>query len=214
TNDPTPTFSFSSTEEPATFECKVDEGSFTACSSPHTTDPLSDGPHTFEVRAKDLAGNIDPTPASRSFTVDTEEPPVPIPPLPGPAPTPGIPSPPVFLPDGIPPRCTLSAKRRQTARKQIAVRVRCDEAVRAALVGKAVVRRTRRTMRFRLRKVRAKLAAGRRSTLRLRPKNRKARRKLRRLVRRRWTARAVIRVRCVDGAGNSTTKHLTVKLTR
>jgi len=30
---------------------------------------LTEGPHTFEVKAQDLAGNEDPTPASRSFTV-------------------------------------------------------------------------------------------------------------------------------------------------
>jgi hypothetical protein len=33
-----------------------------------------EGEHTFEVRAKDAAGNTDPTPASRSFTVDTTAP--------------------------------------------------------------------------------------------------------------------------------------------
>ncbi|HEX6228688.1 MAG TPA: Ig-like domain-containing protein, partial [Solirubrobacterales bacterium] len=74
TNDATPTFSFSSPDETAIFECRVDEEAFTSCSSPHTTAALSDGPHTFEVRAKDPAGNTDPSPASRSFTVDTEAP--------------------------------------------------------------------------------------------------------------------------------------------
>jgi hypothetical protein len=32
---------------------------------------LGDGAHTFFVRAKDRSGNIDPTPATRTFTVDT-----------------------------------------------------------------------------------------------------------------------------------------------
>jgi hypothetical protein len=32
---------------------------------------LANGPHTFEVKATDTAGNIDPTPASRTWTVDT-----------------------------------------------------------------------------------------------------------------------------------------------
>jgi len=35
---------------------------------------LSEGGHTFSVRAKDEAGNVDPTPATRSFTVDTSPP--------------------------------------------------------------------------------------------------------------------------------------------
>jgi Bacterial Ig-like domain len=69
-NDPTPTFAFSS-EAGATFQCKVDGGSFAGCSSPKTTAALSDGSHTFQVRATDPVANVDPTPASRTFTVDT-----------------------------------------------------------------------------------------------------------------------------------------------
>jgi hypothetical protein len=72
TNDNTPTFSFSSDEQGASFECRLDssqETDFQPCSSPHTTDPLSDGPHTFDVRAADALGNQDPTPDSRSFTI-------------------------------------------------------------------------------------------------------------------------------------------------
>jgi len=74
TNDRTPAFGFSSSEAGSSFECKVDGGSFAACSSPNTTAALADGAHTFKVRATDHAGNTDPTPASRSFTVDTHAP--------------------------------------------------------------------------------------------------------------------------------------------
>ena len=73
-NDPTPTFAFSSPYTGASFECKVDSGSYAACASPKTTSQLTDGPHTFSVRAKDSFGNVDPTPASRAFTVDTAPP--------------------------------------------------------------------------------------------------------------------------------------------
>jgi hypothetical protein len=73
TNDPTPTFGFSSSEGGSTFQCKVDAGSYRACSSPRTTAHLADGSHTFYVRAVDAVGNIDPTPATRTFTVRTAE---------------------------------------------------------------------------------------------------------------------------------------------
>jgi len=73
TADPTPTFGFTS-EAGATFQCKVDAGAFTACTSPVTTPSLADGAHTFAVRATDLASNVDATPATRAFTVDTTAP--------------------------------------------------------------------------------------------------------------------------------------------
>ena len=43
-----------------------------------TTTTLADGPHTFEVRARDRAGNLDPTPVGRVFTVDTTPPVAPV----------------------------------------------------------------------------------------------------------------------------------------
>ena len=67
----TPTFSFSASVAGSSFQCRVDTASFTSCASPHTTAALSDGTHTFSVRAVDLAGNVDSSPASRSFTVKT-----------------------------------------------------------------------------------------------------------------------------------------------
>jgi hypothetical protein len=61
---------------------RVDGAAFAPCSSPgpgstgsHTTAMLSDGTHTFDVRARDAASNVDPTPDTRTFTVDTTPPP-------------------------------------------------------------------------------------------------------------------------------------------
>jgi VCBS repeat-containing protein len=70
----TPTFSFASDDGAASFECRVDVGSWSTCVSPHTAPTLADGNHTFAVRAVDSAGNIDPSPASHTWTIDTVPP--------------------------------------------------------------------------------------------------------------------------------------------
>jgi DNA-directed RNA polymerase specialized sigma24 family protein len=67
-------FEFASSEERSSFECKLDEGRFAACSSPKTYRGLDDGQHRFRVRAVDHAGNKDGSPASRKWTVDTKPP--------------------------------------------------------------------------------------------------------------------------------------------
>jgi hypothetical protein len=67
TTDHSPSFAFSS-EPGATFECRIDAAPFAACASPKAYGSLPDGAHTFAVRAIDQAMNVDPTPASRSFT--------------------------------------------------------------------------------------------------------------------------------------------------
>jgi hypothetical protein len=69
------TFRFSSNDGEATFECKLDGGTFDVCTSPKEYPGLIEGStHTFEVRAVDPAGNTDPTPARRTWTVDTTPP--------------------------------------------------------------------------------------------------------------------------------------------
>ena len=67
---PTPGFTFSSTEPSSTFECSLDGGAFASCNVSH----LSDGSHTLLARAIDPAGNVDPTPAVRTWTVDATPP--------------------------------------------------------------------------------------------------------------------------------------------
>jgi hypothetical protein len=73
-NSAAASFEFSSTKNGSTFECKLDNGSFAACASPQNYAGLSDGPHTFSVRATDAAGNVDGTPATRTWSVDTGPP--------------------------------------------------------------------------------------------------------------------------------------------
>jgi len=65
------TIHFSSDQTGATFECQMDSSTFTSCPSSYTLSltPLSDGSHTFRVRAV-LNGQRDATPASFNFTVD------------------------------------------------------------------------------------------------------------------------------------------------
>ena len=67
-------FSFSSTESGATFECSWKGAPFYACTSPATFHSLTEGTHTFRVRARDAAGNVDATPEARTVTVDLTPP--------------------------------------------------------------------------------------------------------------------------------------------
>lgn len=67
-------FGFSSGDAGASFECRLDGGDFQACGSPKSYTGLADGDHSFDVRAVDAAGNPDPSPASRTFTVDADAP--------------------------------------------------------------------------------------------------------------------------------------------
>lgn len=69
------TFTFSATDAGgsgiAFYECRLDSDGWSTCTSPAEYKGLADGSHTFEVRATDGAGNTDPSPASRTWTVQT-----------------------------------------------------------------------------------------------------------------------------------------------
>ncbi len=73
-NDPSPVFELTSSLPGATFECKVDARPWAPCSSTFLTGQLADGEHTFSARASDGLGNVDETPATRTFTIDTTPP--------------------------------------------------------------------------------------------------------------------------------------------
>lgn len=75
TSSNSPTFGFTSSEPNSTFECKLDGGAWEPCNSGtkgYTS--LSDGEHTFRVRATDATALTDPTEAVRTWTIDTVTP--------------------------------------------------------------------------------------------------------------------------------------------
>jgi len=62
-------FSFATNKAGATFSCSLDSGIWSSCTSPHAVSGLNEGNHSFVVRASDLSGNSDPTPANFSWNV-------------------------------------------------------------------------------------------------------------------------------------------------
>ena len=84
TNDNTPTFSFSGSDDLSAgpilyYSYEVDNGEWSTYSSDTSAtlggvSGLADGPHTLYVKAQDEAGNEDGSLAEQSFTVDTAAP--------------------------------------------------------------------------------------------------------------------------------------------
>ncbi|WP_353951324.1 hypothetical protein V6K52_17050 [Knoellia sp. S7-12] len=69
TSGPSVTLGFTTSDPSASFECRLDSGSWALCASPKQYDALSDGSHTVSVRAYDRAGNFSAI-TSRTWTVD------------------------------------------------------------------------------------------------------------------------------------------------
>jgi hypothetical protein len=75
TSDTTGGFVFESPGDPtATFECRVDAAAFATCPRNFTTAALAPGSHTLQVRARDAVGNVDSTPATYTWVIDTRSP--------------------------------------------------------------------------------------------------------------------------------------------
>jgi hypothetical protein len=65
----TAAFRFASTEPSSTYRCKLDARAWTSCASPKAYRNLAAGRHVFRVASRDADGNIDPTPAVRSWRI-------------------------------------------------------------------------------------------------------------------------------------------------
>ncbi|MFO0823899.1 MAG: hypothetical protein U0792_12455 [Gemmataceae bacterium] len=78
TSNNTPTFTFGGDDGTGSgvnrYQVQIDGGGFISQSNPFTTPALSDGSHMIEVRAIDNVGNVDLSPASYTFVVDTTAP--------------------------------------------------------------------------------------------------------------------------------------------
>jgi CSLREA domain-containing protein len=70
TKNPTAHFEFASSDPRVTFECSLDGRAYHECSSPENINRLSEGRHTFLVRAVDEEGTSDPSPAAWIWSVD------------------------------------------------------------------------------------------------------------------------------------------------
>jgi hypothetical protein len=71
------TFTFSDTQTPITFVCSIDSLPFAACASPAVYSALGGGPHAFQVKAKDAAGNLSNA-AVYNWMVNSVGPPAPV----------------------------------------------------------------------------------------------------------------------------------------
>jgi hypothetical protein len=131
----------------ATFECSLDGAAFAACASPFTPPSPSPGEHTLAVRATDAAGNTDPSPAVRAFTVAA----------PPTSPLPGVSELPPALPPATPSRnVTVRVRSGFQVPPAVAVKAACSGRMRLELrAGRtrlgtktAALRRRGRTCRF------------------------------------------------------------------
>ena len=132
-------FSFVASEGGATFECSLDGGPFAPCSSPQAYGGLAAGDHGFAVRARDAAGNTDPTPATTTWRVPSQ-PQATVTAVPTPTP----------LGWDIPFSCLASAPRQTLGaarRRGVSVSLRCSSPARITL-RVTVSRRTARKWRL------------------------------------------------------------------
>ena len=72
-NAASPSFSFTASQVGSSFLCKLDVAAFAPCTSPAGYPGLTNGPHTFVVKATDPAGNLS-VEVTYTWTIDTVPP--------------------------------------------------------------------------------------------------------------------------------------------
>ncbi|WP_158267515.1 LamG-like jellyroll fold domain-containing protein [Adhaeribacter arboris] len=73
-NSTAATFDFTSSETGALFEISLDNAAYAAATNPLALTGLTEGTHELKVRAVDIAGNMDATPASHTWRIDLNAP--------------------------------------------------------------------------------------------------------------------------------------------
>ena len=180
TADNTPSFSYSSSEAGSSFECSTDGATFGTC--PANLPELSDGEHSFEVAATDAAGNTDPTPAARDFTVDTK------------------------LKGG-----KVKAKKKQKQKgTKIKVKIKLTAGEAAEGLGKGEIKIGKKS--YKLKKKTKDLKADKTKTLKLKPKKSKDKKKIAKKLKKGKKVTAKLTGKITDEAGNKFKKKKTVKL--
>jgi hypothetical protein len=70
----TGSFTFTNTQTPVTYECKIDNANWVPCNASYTTPTLNDGDHTLSVRSTNLGGVLETPVVSYTWTIDTVPP--------------------------------------------------------------------------------------------------------------------------------------------
>lgn len=166
------------------FECQVDGAGFDPCTSPAQIGPLSDGDHTFDVRAKVDGGILVGGTDSRSFEVDTRV-----------------------------RNAKVSARKKQSQsgnKIKVAIKAGAGEKVKAIAKGKLTVKGSKQS--FKLKKAKKTLKANKTKVLRLVPKKKSDNKKISKLIKSGADVRANPSVKLKDDAGNKVVKKQVVRL--
>jgi 6-phosphogluconolactonase (cycloisomerase 2 family) len=182
TADATPPFGFASSDPGSTFACSLDGAQYEACVP--TLFEFDDGPHSLSARASDPAGNTDPTPAVRGFTVDTK----------------------------VSGGKVKAAKKQKQKGERIKVELELETAEDATGTGSGKIVVGKKA--YKLRRLSKGLEPGKRETLKLKPEKAKHAEKIADALADGETVKAKLTGKIVDAVGNQLVVERTVKLKR